>query len=41
MFMSLNVASLNIKVSKHKSFKTEFQNVIVKKRKDGTVLSVM
>ncbi len=39
--MSLNVTSLNVRVSIRKSFKTyEFQNVNVKKRKDVTVVSV-
>jgi hypothetical protein len=41
-FLSLNVTSLNVRVSKRKSFKTyEFQNVNVKKRKDVTVVSVI
>ncbi len=41
MFISLNVTSLNVRVSKRKSFKTlKFQNVKVKKRKDVTVVSV-
>ncbi len=40
--MSLNVTSLNVRVSKRKSFKTdEFQNVNVKKLKDITVVSVI
>ncbi len=41
-FMSLNIASLNVIVSKRKSIKTQqFQNVNVKKRKDITAVSVM
>jgi hypothetical protein len=40
--MSLNVTSLNVRVSKRKSFRTqEFQNLKVKKRKDATVVSVI